>query len=123
MLESLAELVEAGWLKVREKGSTEWLSPAELRAGRLEGSSRQPWEEDSDEKGFAIFIMPSDRRFDLVWKGGVVKFPSDARAEYDRELEERIDRALRDRGWISGRDFMRWDLRVYLDLDSRIRVA
>jgi hypothetical protein len=123
MLESLAQLVEAEWLRVREKGGEQWLSVWELRGGKMDASSRQPWEEYSEGGEYGIFVMPSDVHFDLVWKGVKVRFPNDACHEYKRELEERIDRALRDQGWISRSDFLRRDLLVYLDDDYRIRVA
>jgi len=123
MRESMAQLVEANWLQVRNKGSEHWLSAGELRTGKMDASSAQPWEEDSEEKEPSIFVMASDVHFDLVWKGVEVRFPNDAGREFDRELEERIDRVLRDQGWPSGRDFVQRDLLVYLDEDYRIRVA
>jgi hypothetical protein len=123
MLESLAQLVETGRLQLRKKGSDAWISVEHLRDEKSP-APRAPWENDPDEHAVpSVTIIRPNFGFEVFWDGGEAKFPNNACKEYDRELDQRVGRALSDLGWTSGSDFMRPDLLVYLDDDSRIRVA
>src|SRR5476651_1330864 len=123
MLESLAQLVETGRLQLRKKGSEAWTTAEQLRDDKSP-ATRAPWDKDPEEdEEPAVTIIRPNFGFEVVWNSIKAKFPNDSCQEYDRELDSRVDRDLRDQGWTSGRDFMRRDLLVYLDDDNRIRVA
>ncbi len=110
--QSLAELVQGGRLVIRLKDSPTALTPREIlglgvkRVADVMTGPLPPWSEN-----FA--------KYDFNWDG---KPASPSLGPHLDVLESLVDKKLKEDGWTRGTDWLREDLRVFLDADSHLRV-
>lgn len=110
--QSLAELVQSGRLAIKPKDVPTPLTPREIlalgvkRVANVMSGPLPPWVE-------------SFAKYDLTWEG---RPASPAIGTHMDLLESLVDKKLKAEGWERGIDWLREDLHVYLDAESKIRV-
>jgi len=110
--QSLAELVQEGRLAIKPKDAPAPLSPREIlalgvkRVADVMSGPLPPWGE-------------SFAKYDLTWDG---RLASPSIGPHLDLLESLVDKKLKGDGWERGIDWLREDLRVSLDGESRIHV-